>query len=547
MRLRKIAFIVFLFLIFAFNQVNVVYAEQLIVTGKVSLPCYSDGNIGKYLKENANKLSLDSDANYLELKTSTDKLGNKHIRTQQEYLGLPIYGSEIIVHINISNQVNTVTGNHTVNTKNRAIKKGALISPGEAIAAAKKNVEYNSKSIVVKKLNRSITIQPTEKAELMWYEHKGQLNLAYVIDLNTVMPKPSAWKVFVDATNARVIDKYSNLKDWVHINGTGIGVKGDTKTLDLLDGQDGYYYMVDTTSNNSDQIGAIQTYQYRTETDDLEIMYDTDTYFSDNNQKTAVDAHYYHGLVLDYFKNKFSWLSYNGQGSTILPVVHFNLDGYENAGYYGNGFFVYADGDSNPYNSPELPPTNAWSAALDVIGHEYVHGVTEATCNLEYRDQSGALNESLSDIFGQVIERQIKSETDWKLGEEVFIDSENAFRDMADPTLYGQPAHINNYLYTLEDNGGVHTNSGITNKALYELATRIGDNKTLELCFYAMNNFFTTTTDFQGAANLLYLSAKSLYGAGSLECQAVFDSFNIVGIVVDTDGPTADSVTTSCG
>jgi Zn-dependent metalloprotease len=141
---------------------------------------------------------------------------------------------------------------------------------------------------------------------------------------------------------------------------------------------------------------------------------------------------------------------------------------------------------------------------LDVVAHEMFHGVTVATCNLQYQDQSGALDESYADIFGTIISNFHIPNIDkwnWQCGDATST-SEKAFRDMSDPTLFKQPKHMQHYLQTSKDYGGVHTNSGIHNFAAYCIMTSKDD----------AGNFLFTPTEL---AALFYLSLTQHLNAQS--------------------------------
>ena len=189
----------------------------------------------------------------------------------------------------------------------------------------------------------------------------------------------------------------------------------------------------------------------------------------------------------------------------------------------------------------------AFSGDLDVVAHEMTHGVTSYTCDLNYENQSGALNESLSDVFGVLIQTYDKYDVanggewkfnplDWVVGDEIYTPGiqGDALRSLANPTLYNQPAHMDNYknLPNTEsgDYGGVHINSGIPNKAAYNLASNIGCEKIARIYYRAMTQYFNNTTSFKEAKLGLVQSAKDLYGDYSVEVDAVNNAFSSVGI-----------------
>ncbi|MBI6875591.1 M4 family metallopeptidase, partial [Clostridium aciditolerans] len=251
-------------------------------------------------------------------------------------------------------------------------------------------------------------------------------------------------------------------------------------------------------------------------------IYSTTNVISD---KAAVDAHYYAGVVYDYFKNKFNRSGIDGNNMAMKSSVHY-LKNWVNAQWTGTQM-MYGDGDG--------VKATALSGSLDVVGHEMTHGVDQYEANLTYRDQSGALNESLSDSFGTFIEFYAQpSKADWLLGEDVWTPNTpgDALRSMANPTLYGQPDNMKNYVYTSDDNGGVHTNSGIPNKACYLTATNpsVGVQKAEQIYYRALCNYLTSSSTFHDARLALAQSAEDLYGANSSEYNAVISAWDSVGV-----------------
>jgi Zn-dependent metalloprotease len=261
------------------------------------------------------------------------------------------------------------------------------------------------------------------------------------------------------------------------------------------------------------------------------------------------------GLTYDLFWQNYQRDSLDGNGMTLDSTVHYQK-GYDNAFWDGNQM-VYGDGDGDLFNR--------FTVAVEVIGHELTHGVTEHTCNLAYSGQSGALNESWSDVFGSLVKqwhrRQTASAADWLIGQGLFTSKVSgvALRSLKDPgSAYDdpvlgkdpQPAHMRDYVVTLEDGGGVHVNSGIPNHAFFLAAVAMGGfawEEAGRIWYVAARDRFTANTDFPGAASLTHAVAGELYGSGSDEQKAVQYGWESVGIpVAAASAPQPQPVPSGC-
>lgn len=231
--------------------------------------------------------------------------------------------------------------------------------------------------------------------------------------------------------------------------------------------------------------------------------------------------------------------SIDDAGLTLSGTVHFSQQ-YDNA-YWDGEQMVFGDGDGVLFNR--------FTISVDVIGHELTHGVTGATADLAYKNQSGALNESISDVFGSLVKQyalgQSAEEADWLIGAGLLAADVQgvALRSMKapgtaydDPRLGGadpQPAHIRDYLRTTSDNGGVHTNSGIPNHAFYLAAVALGGNAWEQAghVWYAAltGGELQQTATFPQFAQLTVATADRLFGAAAK--RAVAEAWIGVGIV----------------
>lgn len=258
------------------------------------------------------------------------------------------------------------------------------------------------------------------------------------------------------------------------------------------------------------------------------------------------------GATYDLYYEIFERNSIDDNGMQLISIVHY-LQGYDNAFWDGQKM-VYGDGDEDLPESERL--FNRFTIAIDIIGHELTHGVTQYEANLVYRNQPGALNESFSDVFGALVKQRINnqtaSEADWLIGEGLFTSNVNgqAIRSMKDPgSAYDdpvlgkdpQPGHMSDYVDTTRDNGGVHINSGIPNKAFYNVAVALGGHaweKAGKIWYTTLRDKLDQSSDFQAAANLTLETAGELYGANSPEQNAVKNGWEQVGITVNLDKKT---------
>jgi Zn-dependent metalloprotease len=260
------------------------------------------------------------------------------------------------------------------------------------------------------------------------------------------------------------------------------------------------------------------------------------------------------GVTYDLYNNVYQRNSIDGNGMRLDSTVHYRV-GYDNAFWDGEQM-VYGDGDENLPENERL--FNRFTIALDVIGHELTHGVTQFEAKLTYFQQPGALNESMSDVFGSIVKQyklqQTAGEADWIIGQGLLTANVNGvgIRSMKAPgTAYDdpvlgkdpQPAHMKDYVNTINDNGGVHINSGIPNHAFYIVATELGGfawEKAGQIWYVTLKDKLTASSKFQDCANLTFQTAADLFGAGSLEQQAVKKGWAEVGITVGGTEPPPD-------
>jgi len=249
------------------------------------------------------------------------------------------------------------------------------------------------------------------------------------------------------------------------------------------------------------------------------------------------------GATRQFYQEVLNRNSIDDNGMRLDGYVHFDVN-FNNA-FWDGQHMVFGDGDGVLFTD--------FTGSLDVIAHELTHGVTEFSAGLEYRNQSGALNESVSDVMGSLVKqwhnRQNAEEADWLIGADIFTPAikVDALRSMKAPgTAYNnpdmgqdpQPAHMDNFVQLPDtpqsDNGGVHVNSGIPNKAFYLAATNIGGNAWAKAgpIWYEALRASSPNTTFQEFAITTYQKAISLFGVNDCE-DAVLEAWRQVGLLQD--------------
>ncbi len=268
------------------------------------------------------------------------------------------------------------------------------------------------------------------------------------------------------------------------------------------------------------------------------------------NDPAADEAYDGSGATYDLFRDVYDRNSIDNRGLRLDSTVHYE-QGYDNAFWNGQQM-VYGDGDEDLPEAERL--FNRFTIAIDVIGHELTHGVTQYEARLRYWEQPGALNESFSDVFGSLVKQrslgQTAADADWIIGQGLLTENVNGqgLRSMKAPgTAYDdpvlgkdpQPGHMRDYKDVDYDNGGVHINSGIPNRAFYIVATEIGGfawEKAGQIWYVTLRDKLRGNSNFQDAARLTFQTAGELYGDGSLEQQAVRKGWEEVGLTVDQGG-----------
>jgi bacillolysin len=371
-------------------------------------------------------------------------------------------------------------------------------------------------------------------------------------------------RYFVDALTGELIFSLDQTTTQSAV-GTGLGVNGDRKKVSAESVTGGFQTndrlrppALRTFDMRGDPLPVVQFLNGQRPLFTTDIARDSDNDWQDG---PVVDAHVHAGLTYDYYFKVHGRRGLNNADSRILSVVHpvrrENILQYTpsiqnafflNAGYYGEGVMVYGVGIP-----AHLRLGGQWvdhlAGALDIVAHELTHGVTEFSSDLIYRNESGALNESFSDMMGAAAEFAYqprgtgRGQADYLIGEDAFIPG--GLRSMSNPGAHGDPDHYSlRYTGTL-DNGGVHINSGIPNQVFY-LAIEGGTNATsglsvqgvgfanreqIEKAMYRAFVFMLpANATFATARAATIQAARDLHGAGSPAERAIAQAWTAVGV-----------------
>ena len=503
----------------------------------------------------------------------TDELGQTHLKMQQLHNGIKVYAGEIILH-GQKNQIFFQNGFY-VKSERFNTYKSDVIPQTEAISnVASQLTNLREDWKVINGIDLKIEKEQWE-SELVYYQNsEGRYDLMYHIKVYPNLAEH--YEYFVDGQSGKIIDHFSTIchfhhsvKSHDHKNCTHHKAEkkeaklsvmppdgpSSTTATDLLGNNrqintyafNDFFFLIDASrsmfSSSKSTIpdqpsGAIWTIDLNNTSpanDNAEYSHVVSNNNSFSNSSEGVSAHYNAGEAYEYYENTFNRESISqslqGDGQTIHSFVNV-ADEFGNS--MGNAFWngvgiYYGNGDSQ---------FNSLGRALDVAGHEMSHGVIQNTANLEYRNESGALNESFADIFGAMIDRD-----DWLMGEDVVKTSafpSGALRDLSDPHNgaatgdFGrgwQPRHFNERFTGPEDNGGVHINSGISNYAFYLFATNsnVGKERAERVYYRALTTYLTKSSGFEEMRSAVVRSSQDLYG--DAVANAAGSAFTQVGIL----------------
>jgi len=471
--------------------------------------------------------------------------GRQHVRLNQAHKGVPVYGGQVL---------RQTEGERTISVFG-TLYEGIDVDPRPALTA-------DQAVAVIEKLS-GVDLGPSRVPQLVVYPREtGGYVLAYT---TRAFSEDALTRYFIDARTGELVASRSELETQAAVSGTGTGVLGDRKKMSVRTAAGGGFLADDVFRPPSlvtfDMKGNLtRTLGFLNGVIGLgvsDLGADSDNTWTDG---PVVDGHSYAGWTYDYYFLRFGRRGLDGNNLEVLSIVHpvrrqdlFSYSNsvistfYLNAFYAGDGVMVYGEGLPPGVRLTTGQTVDYLAGALDVVAHELTHGVTDYTSGLIYQGESGALNESFSDMMSAGTEFYFQGrapgQPDWLLGEDVFVPG--GIRSMQNPRAFGDPDHYSIRFTGPEDNGGVHINSGIPNHVFY-LATVGGTNRVsgipvtgvgqanieqIEKVMYrAFTAMMPSSASFSTARAVTIQSARDLYGAGSPAVTAVTQAWNAVGV-----------------
>jgi bacillolysin len=515
-------------------------------------------NSDEAIKLFSKEYSLNENYSYAKLYSTIDERGFQHDKFQQFYNNIKIEFGTVITHAN-NEGIYFINGElyntNTLNITPTVTKQQAFNNVLQNINATKYMWEDTEQSRLMdyKKPEGELVIYPNILSQ--------ENHLAYKYDIYSINPVARN-EVYVDAHSGEILFSNPIIKHADKIN-TSNEVKKPFSKLNvselLIQGTAATRYsgsrQIETTLSGSNYIlqdasrgNGIKTFNCLKGT----VYQDVD--FTDNNNdwtaaeynnankdNGALDAHWGAEKTYDFWNNLFNRNSYDNNGAIIKSYVHYDVN-YNNAFWNGSAM-TYGDGSGS----------SGILTSIDVCGHEIGHAICTYTAGLVYQNQSGAMNEGFSDIWGACIEQYGRTggltatipSAIWLIGE----DLGNAFRSMSSPNSKGDPdTYLGSYWYSgTADNGGVHTNSGVLNHWFYILTagksgtnnaptpdvynvTGIGMTKASEIAYIVERDYLTPNSTYADARNATIEAASTIYCANSLEVIAVTNAWYAVNV-----------------
>lgn len=509
-----VLFVLVLTILLESSYVGKVYFIPRNSTERIKILKHGTANLATFFASEIQK------GNLRLLKIQKDPIASmEHHRYLQFFKGLEVFGGQVVQHYRDGN----IAGINGEYYQIYDINTVPVITKEEAVEFF--IYDLNKEGLVEKGVESKLFIYPVKD---------GDYRLSYKI----IMEKGIGYSMtgLIDAETGKVLLKYSNIYFDELTIGLGIGYHGGQYKLPTTY-YDGFYYLYDEKN-----VRPVNQYTFDWNLGGY-TPGDDDNYWDYDG--AIVNAHAFLGLAYDYYYIVHGRNGIDNNNMDIIANVN-NTDLEDNAAWFNNQIWFFVPGADN----------HQTAAALDIVAHEYSHGITTYTSDLTYRFESGALNESFSDIMGTAVEHHWQPEgngflkADWYINEDANPSfSTTGCRDLADPNSNWQsplgpdPCHLwqQHFVPFDVDNGGVHLNSTIYAHAYYLLAqggtnsvsgltvSGIGLDKATKIFYRAWTYYMIPISDFLYAANALTQSADDLYGSSSNELAQTIRSMEAIG------------------
>ncbi len=519
-------------------------AELLRFSNGQSLPAYIRLNHEASVAESEGldflkkHLQLAENIDFELLQTTTDELGFTHYRYQQTVKGFPVFAGIYLLHCR---EGRVVSFNGALFDQPTTLDAQPQLSADEAISLA---MHYLPAETYAWEITSPLSGKPMTEypnPELVWVprhlDYKApEFRLAYRLDIYALQPLQRSW-VFVDAKTGIVIATENRICQ-VDEEGTALTSLSGERSI-VADRISTTRYRL-RESGRGNGIATLNMQQSMTYEDAVDFE-DEDNYWHNANEfrdEIATDAHWATESYFDYLLERHNRESIDGAGAQLVSYLHFDVN-------FGNAFWdgiASTFGDGNPDGSLNLPVV-----ALEIVAHEFTHGLTDYSADLIYLNESGALNESFSDIFGAATDIYTRpGQINWLIGEESTIGAVG-IRNFADPNTHEDPDTYLGDFYQVGggDGGGVHTNSGVMNYWFYLLSeggsgindngdvfdiTAIGWEKAMQIAYRNLTVYLTPSSSYEDAAFYANTAAIDLFGACSEEFTQNNNAWYAVGL-----------------
>lgn len=490
-------------------------------------------NVQDFFSKNAISLGIDEATQMVEIKRTKSRQ-SEHIKYQQYYKNIPVYGSVYILHSKdqlVHKSSGVISPNINISTTpsvtsddicHFAIQKcnSPEQNSGQKTGHREKNEDLVASSQYLTIIDASFP------------KSSGVYELAYAVVVESKL-KPFKKEIILSAINGRVIFEQNLIQ---HGNSPGVGhtfYYGDQNII--TDSIAPNKFILRDMSRGQ----GITTYTQRSG-NSLELFEDDDNHWEESEDwdLVGIDAHYCTEKFYDLMFEYFGYSGLDGNGLSMNPVVHvFGADNFVNAYWDGDkAYFGHGNCHSGPLTT------------LSVVGHEFTHGVTQYNSNLIYAGESGALNESFSDIFGKSLEYIYdKDNFSWELGPEFAIsDFGPTFRSMSDPKSLFMPEMYKGVFW--EDGADVHYNSSVLNYWYYLLIEgKSGTNENnedynvapvslkdaLEIVFLTQTSYLTPSSNYPAMYQYSLAACEDLFGVDSPQYNSLNEAWKAVGLPND--------------